>query len=55
MIFGEKVLVLLPAPVPQQILERLAQNGFALAAADLLDDVKLLEVVVDEDLTHAAD
>ena len=38
---------LLLAPRLEQVFERLSHNGFALAAADFFDDVKLLEVVVD--------
>ena len=43
---------MLAAPGLEQVFERLAHDGFALAAADLLDEVELLEVVVDEELAH---
>jgi hypothetical protein len=41
------------APGLEQILESLADDGLALAAADLLDVVELLQVVVDEKLADA--
>ena len=54
-VFGQENQVVLAAPGLEQVLERLAHDGLALAAADLLDEVELLEVVVDEDLAHAGD
>ena len=51
-VFGNESQVVLLAPGLEQILEGLTDNGFAAAAAGLLDDVQLLEIVVDENLTH---
>ena len=51
-VLGQKDQVLLLAPVFEQVFERLTDDGFTLAAAHTPDDVELLEVVVDEELTH---
>lgn len=51
-VLGQKHQLLLAAPGLEQVLERLAHDGLALAAAGPLDEVELLEVVVDEELAH---
>ena len=52
-IFGEKNQIVLLAPRLEQILERLAHDGLARAAADLFDQVELLEIFVNQELAHA--
>jgi len=44
--------IVLTTPSLEQVFERLADDGLALATADLFDDVELLEVVVDQELAH---
>ena len=39
LVLGDETQVVLPAPALEQILERLAHDGFALTAADFFDDV----------------
>lgn len=51
-VFGQENQVVLAAPGLEQILEGLAHDGFALATADPFDQVKLLEVFVNEKLAH---
>jgi hypothetical protein len=51
-VFGQEDQIVLAAPGLEQVLERLAHDGLALAAAGPLDEVELLEVVVDQDLAH---
>jgi hypothetical protein len=43
---------MLAAPGFEQILEGFSDDGFAVAAADLLDQIELLQVVVDQELAH---
>ena len=42
----------LPVPCLEEVFERLANDAFALPAADLPDECELLAVVVDEALAH---
>ena len=51
-VLGQEHQVLLLAPVLEQVLERFPDDGFAMAAAGLLDDVELAQVVVDQELAH---
>jgi hypothetical protein len=51
-VLGQEDQIVLAAPGLEQVLERLAHDGLALAAAGPLDEVELLEVVVDQDLAH---
>ena len=50
-VFGYESQIVLLASGLEQILERFSDNGFAPSATHLLDDVQLLEIVVDENLT----
>lgn len=51
-VFGQKHQPVLFAPGLEQVFECLAHDGLAAAAADLLDEIELLEVVVDQELAH---
>ncbi|MFM6991370.1 MAG: hypothetical protein ACKOWD_08730 [Rhodoferax sp.] len=48
----QKGEVALLSPSLEQVFKGFAHDGFTLAATDLLDDVQLLEVIVDQYLTH---
>lgn len=51
-VFGQKDQIVLTAPCLEQVLEGFADDGFALATADLLDEIELVEVVLDEKLVR---